>query len=88
MLQYPGDRHSIETLSAVFFFIFSFASYLAWYLRHFRLFSYSDFRLFSHPHNLSLSTDVPPPLGKIPIFPEGEGTSVHRLHNLPEPGTD
>ena len=27
----------------------------------------------------SLCTDIPPPSEKIPIFPEGGGTSVHRL---------
>ena len=47
MLQYPGDRHSIKTLSAVFF-ILSFASYLAWYFRHFRL-----FLTFSQPERIS-----------------------------------
>ena len=47
MLQYPGDRHSIKTLSAVFL-ILSFASYLAWYFRHFRL-----FLTFSQPERIS-----------------------------------
>lgn len=47
MLQYPGDRHSIKTLSAVFLTL-SFASYLAWYFRHFRL-----FLTFSQPERIS-----------------------------------
>ena len=27
----------------------------------------------------ALCTDAPPPLSPLPIFPEGRGTSVHRL---------
>ena len=69
--QYPGRK-------ILFFFLLQ-----SWYRRV----SYTTARqqqycclgyhLFSRMP--SLRTDVPPPSGKIPTFPEGGGTSVHRL---------